>query len=114
MRGFGALAERALKAGQSVVVDAVHAKEDERDALAAVASALGVPFAGLLARSAGGDFDRAGRRRGRMMCRMPTPPSSKRKSASIKARCAGMLLDARRPLDKLQSAALSAITPAAE
>ncbi len=41
------LAETALRAGQSVIVDAVHAREDERAALAALAKKLGVPFTGL-------------------------------------------------------------------
>ncbi|MEW6436028.1 MAG: AAA family ATPase [Pseudomonadota bacterium] len=41
------LAEIALHAGQSVIVDAVHAKPEERDATAALARRLGVPFAGL-------------------------------------------------------------------
>lgn len=41
------LAEVALHAGQSVIVDAVHARPEERDAMAALASRLGVPFAGL-------------------------------------------------------------------
>lgn len=40
------LAKLALEAGHSVIVDAVHAKADERDALAALAQELGVPFAG--------------------------------------------------------------------
>lgn len=37
----------ALGAGHSVIVDAVHAREDERSAIEAVASGLGVPFRGL-------------------------------------------------------------------
>ncbi len=37
----------ALKSGQSVVVDAVHSKAEERDALEHVAAELGVAFAGL-------------------------------------------------------------------
>ncbi len=41
------LAGTVLRAGQSVIVDAVHAKPEERDALAAVAAHAGVPFAGL-------------------------------------------------------------------
>lgn len=40
-------AELALEAGHSVVVDAVHAKPQERDALAALAASAGVPFTGL-------------------------------------------------------------------
>ena len=49
-RVFVALREQAglaLAAGQSVVVDAVHHRPEERDAIAAVAARLGVPFAGL-------------------------------------------------------------------
>lgn len=49
-RVFAALrdqAGRALAAGQSVVVDAVHHRPEERDAIAAVAVRLGVPFTGL-------------------------------------------------------------------
>jgi predicted kinase len=49
-RVFAALREQAglaLAAGQSVVVDAVHHRPDERDAIAAVAARLGVRFAGL-------------------------------------------------------------------
>jgi len=37
----------ALGGGQAVIVDAVHAKQDEREALAVLASEMGVPFAGL-------------------------------------------------------------------
>jgi predicted kinase len=40
------LAKLALEAGHSVIVDAVHAKAAERDALTALAQELGVPFAG--------------------------------------------------------------------
>lgn len=40
-------AELALKAGQGVIVDAVHARSEERDALAGVAVASGAGFAGL-------------------------------------------------------------------
>jgi aminoglycoside phosphotransferase family enzyme/predicted kinase len=40
-------ASRALKAGHSVIVDAVHARSSERQAVAALASELGVNFAGL-------------------------------------------------------------------
>ncbi len=40
------LAGAALRAGQSAIVDAVHAKPEERDALAAVAAHAGVPFTG--------------------------------------------------------------------
>lgn len=42
-----ALALSALRAGQSVIVDAVHAREDERAAIEAVAWQAGVDFAGL-------------------------------------------------------------------
>jgi len=41
------LAEIALRAGESVIVDAVHAKPEERDALAALAARLGLSFTGL-------------------------------------------------------------------
>jgi uncharacterized protein len=41
------LAEIALRAGQSVIVDAVHAKPEERGALTTLAKKLGVPFTGL-------------------------------------------------------------------
>ncbi len=41
------LALGALRAGQSVIVDAVHAREDERDAIEAVARQAGAAFAGL-------------------------------------------------------------------
>jgi aminoglycoside phosphotransferase family enzyme/predicted kinase len=37
----------ALGGGQVVIVDAVHAKQDEREALAALAGEMGVPFTGL-------------------------------------------------------------------
>ncbi len=37
----------ALEGGQSVIVDAVHAKKDERDALVALAAKMRVPFTGL-------------------------------------------------------------------
>jgi predicted kinase len=37
----------ALQGGQSVIVDAVHARADEREALAALAASCGVPFTGL-------------------------------------------------------------------
>jgi predicted kinase len=40
-------ARSALAAGQSVIVDAVHGKADERSAVERVASELGVPFFGL-------------------------------------------------------------------
>jgi hypothetical protein len=40
-------ADRALKAGQSVVVDAVHNQPAERDAIEAVARENGAPFAGI-------------------------------------------------------------------
>lgn len=41
-----ALAKETLEAGHSVIVDAVHAKADERNALSALVQELGVPFAG--------------------------------------------------------------------
>ena len=37
----------ALQAGRSVIVDAVHAKPHERDAVAGLAARHGVPFTGL-------------------------------------------------------------------
>ncbi len=37
----------ALEGGQAVIVDAVHARPEEREALAALAGARGVPFTGL-------------------------------------------------------------------
>lgn len=40
-------AGKSLAAGHSVVVDAVSAREEERDAIAAVARAAGTPFAGI-------------------------------------------------------------------
>ena len=40
-------AGRALRAGHSVIADAVFAREDERDAIAAVARETGAPFHGL-------------------------------------------------------------------
>jgi predicted kinase len=40
-------AELALEGGHAVIVDAVHAKQDEREALAALAARVGVPFTGL-------------------------------------------------------------------
>jgi predicted kinase len=49
-RVYGALAERAarvLRGGHSVVVDAVFARETDRDAIEQVATAVGVPFIGL-------------------------------------------------------------------
>lgn len=44
---FLARAERVLRAGQSVVLDAVFAREDERAAAEALARRLGVPFEGI-------------------------------------------------------------------
>ncbi|MFG1376844.1 AAA family ATPase [Xanthobacter autotrophicus] len=41
------LAARVLATGHSVIVDAVHARPDERDAIAEVARAAGMPFAGI-------------------------------------------------------------------
>ena len=41
------LAEKALRAGQAVIVDATHLRLEERDAIAAVAARAGVPFLGL-------------------------------------------------------------------
>lgn len=41
------LAEIALRAGQSVIVDAVHARPEERDAMATLAARLRAPFTGL-------------------------------------------------------------------
>lgn len=41
------LAEAALRAGQSVIVDAVHAREDEREALETIARRMGADFSGL-------------------------------------------------------------------
>ena len=40
-------AAMALEGGQAVIVDAVHAKQEERNALAALAAEQGVPFTGL-------------------------------------------------------------------
>ena len=55
----------ALAGGQAVIVDAVHAKEGERDALAALAARLGVPFTGLwLSAPAQTMRDRVAARRG--------------------------------------------------
>jgi predicted kinase/aminoglycoside phosphotransferase (APT) family kinase protein len=45
-RGLYALARAGLRAGHSIVVDAVFAQQDERRALQAVAEELSVPFAG--------------------------------------------------------------------
>jgi len=42
-----ARAERALRAGHSVVLDAVFARKDERQAAEALATKVGVPFDGL-------------------------------------------------------------------
>jgi uncharacterized protein len=39
-------ASMALEGGQAVIVDAVHARQEERDALAGLAAEQGVPFAG--------------------------------------------------------------------
>jgi predicted kinase len=44
---FLARAERVLRAGHSVVLDAVFAHDDERAAAEALASRLGVPFEGI-------------------------------------------------------------------
>lgn len=44
---FLARAERVLRAGHSVVLDAVFAREDERTAAAALARKVGVPFEGI-------------------------------------------------------------------
>jgi uncharacterized protein len=44
---FLARAERVLRAGHSVVLDAVFAREDERRAAAALAARVGVPFQGI-------------------------------------------------------------------
>jgi predicted kinase len=44
---FLARAERVLRAGHSVVLDAVFAREDERSAAEALAVQLGVPFEGI-------------------------------------------------------------------
>jgi len=41
------LAEKALRAGQAVIVDATHQRAEERNAIAAVAARAGVPFIGL-------------------------------------------------------------------
>jgi len=49
-------ARLALAAGQSVVVDAVHARPDERSAIESVASDLEVPFRGLWLTAAGGEL----------------------------------------------------------
>ncbi len=107
------LAERALKTGKSVVVDAVHAREEERNALEAVANRLGVPFSGfwldapanvLIARVKARKND-------------ASDADASVVEAQIGFDKGGMhwqVLDAQQPLDKLQSAALSAITPAAE
>ncbi len=49
-RVFAALREQAstaLAAGQSVIVDAVHLRHEEREAIAAVAATLGLPFTGV-------------------------------------------------------------------
>jgi predicted kinase len=40
-------ASMALQGGQAVILDAVHAKEEEREAAARIATELGVPFVGL-------------------------------------------------------------------
>ncbi len=40
-------AERALRAGQSVILDAVYAREEERHAVEALGRRVGVPFEGL-------------------------------------------------------------------
>lgn len=41
------LAETALRAGQTVIIDATHQRSEEREAIAAVGVRLGVPFLGL-------------------------------------------------------------------
>lgn len=45
--GIYARAERVLRAGHSVILDAVFAKEDERRAVEALAARLGIPFEGI-------------------------------------------------------------------
>lgn len=106
------LAESTLKAGQSVVVDAVHAKEEERDALAAVANTLDVPFAGFWLDAAAEILT------ARVKARRND--ASDADAAVVEAQIGfdkGAMrwrqLDACRPLNELQSAALSAITLAA-
>ena len=47
LRGLPCGAERALRAGQSVILDAVFAREDERHAAEALAREVGVPFEGI-------------------------------------------------------------------
>ncbi len=44
---MGRQAEAALAGGHSVIADAVHARPEERDAIAAIARRTGVPFHGL-------------------------------------------------------------------
>jgi aminoglycoside phosphotransferase family enzyme/predicted kinase len=107
------LAEHALKAGQSVVVDAVHARPDERDALEAVANRLGVPFWSFwLDAPAEILIERVKAR---------TNDASDADTSVVEAQIGfdrgamrWHVLDARQPLDKLKSSALSAITPAVE
>lgn len=59
------VAATALAAGRTVIVDAVHARPEERAAVEAVARRLGVPFAGLwLDAPAGALIERVERRQG--------------------------------------------------
>ena len=44
---YRAVALKALEGGQAAIVDAVHAKESEREATAQLASPLSVPFVGI-------------------------------------------------------------------
>ena len=47
MRPAGSAPRLALEGGQTAIVDAVHAKEEEREALAALAAKMGVAFTGI-------------------------------------------------------------------
>jgi aminoglycoside phosphotransferase family enzyme/predicted kinase len=99
------LAAIGLRAGQSVVVDAVHRREDERHAIAAVAAAGGVRFTGLwLDAPATTLRDRVAARRGDASD--ATPAVVDAQAAQDLGALTWDRLDAAAPIDRLEREAL--------
>ena len=101
----------ALEGGHSVIVDAVHAKRDERDAVAEIAARAGVAFAGIWLDAP------AGTMRGRIAARMgdvsdATPAVLDEQLGYDVGQQNFAVVDAGRPLPDVVASSLELIMPA--
>ena len=102
------LSDRALRAGQAVIVDATYQRPEDRDAIAAVAAHAGVPFCGLwLAAPVDVLMRRVKERRGDASDATAAIVAAQAKE--IIGAIAWHLLDANQTLDALKAAALDLV-----